>query len=59
MTAPFFPLCMSLTDELVVCCHEELRRVVSAILGYTIKNIWGCSMCMNVGASWIIMEKDV
>ena len=48
---------MSLSDELVVCCHEELKGVVSSILGCIIKNIWDCSMCITVGATWFILGK--
>ena len=48
---------MSLSEELVVCCHEELKGVVSSILGFMMKNIWGCSMCITVGATLLILGK--
>ena len=58
MTAPFLSsVCMSLSEELVVCCHEELKGVVRSILGCMIKNIWGCSMCIIVCATLLILGK--
>ena len=48
---------MSLSEELVVCCHEELKGLVSSIVGCVIKNIWGCSMYITVGTTWLILEK--
>ena len=60
MTAPFSSsLCMSLSDELWVCCHKELKGVVSSIIGCMIKNIGGCFMCIIVGAALEILENDI
>ena len=50
---------MSLSDELVVCCHEELKEVVSSILGCMLKNIWGYFMYITISAAWLILENDV
>ena len=58
VTAPFLPsLCMSLSEELVVCFHEEVNGLVSSILCCMIKNIWGCSMYITVGAARLILGK--
>ena len=60
MTPPFlFSLCMSLREELVMCFHEELKGVVSSILGCMIKNIWGCSMCITVGPTWLFFKEVI
>ena len=54
MTAPFLlSLCMSLSEELVECFQEELKGVISSIIGCMMKNIWGCSMCITVGLAWL------
>ena len=40
-----------------MCFHEELKGVVSSILGCMKKNIWGCSMYITVGAALLIFKK--
>ena len=48
---------MSLSDELGVCCNEELKGVVNSIFGCMRMNIWGCSIWMIVGVAWLILGK--
>ena len=48
---------MSLSEELVMRFHEELKGVVSSILGCIIQNISGCSMYISVGAALLILGK--
>ena len=50
---------MSWSEELLVCFHEELKGVVSSIIGCMIKNIWDSFMCVVVGVAWLILENDI